>query len=359
MPVSRLTAQGLAEQVSAMYGAAEVRLLSMIAHHLEAGHEAPEWAENKLAELQLFRKRAERVMAETTTRAVAAGERAVVRAYLRGAATGQGDLERGGIHLDSPPQHAERATEALLRAQAGQLEAIGPQVVRQTADAYRDAVVRASSLVTTGSGTRLQAAQSALDGLARQGITGFVDKAGRQWGLESYVDMATRTTTAQSAIRGHLDRLSEGGIELVIVSVSSTPCEICEPWEGLVLSQGPVAAMQRNVVSGDMEAVQIDGTLEDAIADGLFHPNCTHNVTGYIHGATKRERVPHGKPDGYAAMQQQRGMERSLRHWKRRAAASITPEAKRTAAGKVRQWSGAITQHVAANGLPRKRNRES
>ena len=51
MPVSRRTTEALSAEVAATYARAEVRLLRLIARHLKAGHEAPDWAERKLAEL--------------------------------------------------------------------------------------------------------------------------------------------------------------------------------------------------------------------------------------------------------------------------------------------------------------------
>lgn len=358
MPVSRLTAEGLADEVAAAYGAAEVRLLGLIGQHLSTGHGAPDWAEAKLAELQTFRRRADKLMASTTAAAVGQVGDAAATSYLRGAAAGQAELLAAGMGADMPVEQAERAVEALVRAQAGQLDELGPAVVRQAADGYRDAVVRASSGTLSGAATRVQDAQVALDDLARRGISGFTDSAGRQWGLESYVDMATRTTTAQAAIHGHVDRLEAGGINLFLVSTSSRECELCRPWEGKVLSRGPVEAMQRNVVTGEVERVRVDATVAEATRGGLFHPNCTHNLSGYIHGAT-RAGDARGNPAGYAEKQRQRALERNLRSWKRRQAVAITPEAKRKADAKVREWSGAIAEHVAATGLPRKRRREN
>lgn len=358
MPVSRLTAEALSGDVAAHYGHAEVRLLQLIAKHLSAGTDSPRWADEKLAELQMFRKRAGRIVGQATAAAVGDSTRATEAAYLRGAAAAQGDVERAGITLDTPPLQAERAVEALTRAQTGTLEAIGPRVVRQTEDAYRDAVVRASAGTLTGASTRVQDAQEALDDLARKGITGFTDKAGRQWGIESYVEMATRTTTGQAAVVGHLDRLDQAGIPLVVVSTSSRECERCRPWEGKVLSRGPVDVMQRNVLTGRMERVSVDGTVQQAISAGLMHPNCTHNLSGYIHGATPLDRAT-PNPKGYAEKQQQRAMERNLRHWKRRQAVAVTPEAKRKADAKVRDWQKRIRDHVDATGLPRKPRRES
>lgn len=358
MPVSRLTAEGLSELVAGHYGVAEVRLLSLIARHLEAGADAPRWAETKLAELQVFRKRAARIVTEATAAAVGEATTAVQAAYLRGAAAGQGEVDRAGITVDDPPAQAERAVEALVRAQVGLLEDIGPRVLRQAEDAYRDAVVRASSGTLTGATTRLQDAQYALDDLGSRGLSGFTDKAGRRWGLQSYVEMATRSTTAQAAVVGHLDRLDQAGISLVVVSESSRECELCRPWEGKVLSRGPLDVLQTNAVTGKLERVKVDGTVAEATGAGLFHPNCTHNLSGYIHGATRVDAAV-SNPEGYAEKVEQRRLERKVREWKRRQAAALTPEAKRKADAKVREWQAAVKAHTDATGLPRKRNRES
>lgn len=357
MPVSRRTAEGLTTEVTAAYARAEVRLLRMVGQHLAAGTDVPGWAEVKLAELQLFRKRAEQLMDQVTTEAVQSATTAVQVAYRRGTATGEAELSGLGVASAAHPRQAEFAVEALVRAQANALEKLGPQVVRSVADAYRDAVVQAAAGTLTGASTRRQDAQTALDALARAGISGFTDKAGRRWGLQSYVDMATRSTTAQAAVQGHMDRLEDGGLPLFIVSNSSRECPTCRPWEGKVLSRGPVGAMVRNVLTGQMEAVHIDGTVADATAAGLFHPNCTHNLSGYVHGATKRGGDL-ADAKGYAEKATQRAMERNVRAWQRRAAVAITPEAKRLAEAKVRTWQAAIRDHTKATGLPRKLDRE-
>lgn len=358
MPVSRRTAAGLSGDVAAVYGRAEVRLLQLMAKHLEAGTETPRWVEAKLAELQTFRKRAARIVGEATAEARQVAGDATRAAYLRGMAAGQGDLQRAGLSLDVAPRHAEYATEALVRAQVEQFDGMGLRIVRNVQDDYRDAVMRAAAGTLTGAGTRLQDAQAALDDLANRGVTGFTDAAGRRWGIESYVDMATRTTTAQAAVQGHLDRLEDAGLSLVVVSNSSRECEKCRPWEGKILARdGIVDVVQTNAVTGAREHVRADGTLQQALSAGLMHPNCTHNLSGYVHGATKTGATD-DNPKGYEAQQQQRAMERQVRKWHRREAVAVTPEAKRAAAAKVRGWQEALRAHVAANDLPRKPYRE-
>jgi len=359
VPVSRRDAEGLAAQVSSMYADAEVRLLALIGKHLAAGHDAPGWAEAKLAELQMLRRRADAIMAQTTTAAVAATAAAVHTAYLRGAAAAEDDLRKLGKDTAGVrPRQAERATLALARALQDTLHGFPFPVVRQVADAYRDAVARAVSGTLTGASTRLQDAQVALDDLARRGLSGFTDTAGRRWSLQSYVEMATRSATAQAAVLGHLDRLEDAGINLFVVSDSPRECSRCQPWEGRILSRGPVAVLQRNVLTGAMERIDVDGTVEQATSAGLFHPNCTHSLSGFLPGATPLGRGT-ADPRGYAAQQEQRRLERGVREWKRREAVALTPEAQLLARVKVRQWQGRVREHVAANDLPRKRNRES
>jgi hypothetical protein len=358
MPVSRHTSAGLSDQVTAVYARAELRLLQQVAKHLGAGHGAPDWADAKMAELQMFRRRAEGIVAAATAEGVAASGEAVERGYRRGTAAGQGDLDAAGLRFAAPTRQAERAVEALVRAQAGQLETVGWTVLRSTEDAYRAAVADAVAGTLSGAQTRLQDAQAALDTLARRGITGFTDARGRRWALGSYVEMATRTATAQAAVTGHLDRLEDAGINLVLVSTSPRECELCRPWEGKILSRGPHASLQENAATGRHELVVVDGTVEEATGAGLFHPNCTHNLSAYIHGATVAgDSAPN--PEGYAAQQRQRAMERKVREWKRREAVALTPEAQRLARGKVRGWQSAIRDHVEVHALPRKRNRES
>lgn len=357
MPVSRVTTEGLADKVAGIYGSLEVRLLRMIAEHLAAGRESPTWLEDKLAEVQMMRHRVAREASVAEQEAIAQVVTALRTAYLRGAAEGQGDLDHLHVETDAPPRHAERAILALVRAEQQRFAGLSVQIARAVGDAYADVIHRAAAGTLTGATTRLQDAQHALDELARRGIGAFVDKSGRRWGLRSYVEMATRTVTAQAAVQGHLDRLEDAGLPLVIVSDSTRECPKCRPWEGKVLARGPVSALLPNAVTGKLERVPVDGTVDEAVRAGLMHPNCTHNLSAFIPGATSRGAT--ANPKGYAEKVEQRRLERQVRAWKQREAVAVTPEAKRAARAKVRAWQGELSAHVDATGLPRKRNRES
>lgn len=359
MPVSRITTERLAEGVAGTYAEAEVRLLRLVARHLERGADVPDWVDAKLAELGMLRGRARAIMAEATAQAKGQVADATHTAYRRGQAAAEGELE--GLGRDTrevEPRHAERRVAALVAAQHAAMDGMDQRVVRQVTDAYQRAVSRAAAGTLTGAATRLQDAQVALDDLARQGVSGFVDRGGRRWELPTYVEMGTRTTTARASVAGHLERLEDAGLPLVLVSDSSDECELCAPWEGKVLSREAVTdAVMRDATTGEAMRVHIDGTVDEAMAAGLMHPNCTHNLTAYVPGATRRGQAD-SNPEGYAERQEQRALERKVREWKRREAVAITPEAQTKAKAKVRDWQGRVREHTDATGLPRKRNRE-
>ena len=357
--MDRRVTEGMALDMAAVFGRAETRLLRLMAKYLSTGADSPGWAEAKLLELQTFRRRAEAI-AEAA--GLEAGELLPVvlqRAYVRGQVAAEGELAAlpDVDTEDTPPRHAERRVAALVQAQRAVADGMPQRIVRQAADVYQRVVSRAVAGTVTGAGTRLQDAQAALDDFASRGVTTFRDVSGRRWELASYVEMATRTATTEAAVQGHLDRLEDSGIPLVIVSDSSRECERCRPWEGKILSRGPVDAMVPNARTGKLERVRVDGTVSEARSGGLFHPNCTHNLTGYIPGATRAHQAG-DNARGYAERQELRRLERKVREWKRREAAAMSPEAERKARAKVREWQGRIRDHVAATGVPRQRNRE-
>lgn len=149
---------------------------------------------------------------------------------------------------------------------------------RTVDDIYKRVIAEAAEGSVSGLRTRLQAAQDALDRFARRGITGFVDRAGRHWDLKTYAEMSVRTSTARSAVWAGVDRLQEAGIDLVYVSEHSGACDLCGPWSGKILTlSGPAQPSTVTVTSSLSEAtmpVDVAGSLDAAMQNGLFHPNC-------------------------------------------------------------------------------------
>lgn len=390
--VSRETAADLVGRVRDLYADAETRLAADIARRLAAGMDRPDWAERKLAQAAAMRTDAERLLSRLATDASRQVTYAVVSAFMRGGDDAARALVQLGAldHLDPFPDAAVRrildGPESMLTrrltdlaqafpAAGAMMRLAGALVMRVTGthlpvlrwaeDAYRRVISEAAlSDVAGGLATRRVASQRAWARLLGDGIRGFTDRAGRNWNLASYVEMATRTGVAQAAVEGHMDRLASAGVDLVIVSNAPQECERCRPWEGKVLARGGPAGRHTaevdNYRTGRTNKIEIAGSVDEAISKGLMHPNCRHSLSAYLHGAT---RVPTNTedPEGDAARQRLRELERRVRKEKLKAAAAIDSEAAKVHARKARAIQGEIRDHVSANehlGIFRKRERE-
>ena len=74
-----------------------------------------------------------------------------------------------------------------------------------------------------------------VEALRKEGVTAFVDKAGRHWSLHTYGSMVSRTTSRQAEVLSVLTADPEQ--DLYRISVNGTTCGICAPYEGRVYSK--------------------------------------------------------------------------------------------------------------------------
>ncbi|MFI6606858.1 phage minor capsid protein [Streptomyces sp. NPDC050507] len=373
MPVSPAMAEDLATEVRRLYDDAEAALLERLAATLEADIDSPLWAQLKAASIGDLRQAIERVADALQQDADGAIREALVTAYNRGrqaavAELGALDIGRGLQARRILPNAP--AVDRLAASMATDTRPLYTRITRAVVDVYRRITGRASGNVLLGGLTRRQASQRALDQFANRGITGFVDSAGRNWDMASYAEMAVRSVTARAAIEGHVDALGEIGVGLVIVSDAPLECPLCAPWEGEVLSlagpDGPHTIRTQHSIQPSglfaptaTVAVHVAGSLTEARAAGLFHPNCRHSLSAYLPGVTTRP-PSHATPGTtYKDTQRQREIERHIRRWKRTQAAAMDEDARRKAGAKVRAWQKAAREHVAAHDdLRRKPARE-
>ena len=71
-----------------------------------------------------------------------------------------------------------------------------------------------------------------VEALRREGVTAFVDKAGRRWSLHTYCSMVSRTTSRQAEVLSVLTADPEQ--DLYRISSHGTTCALCAPYEGRV-----------------------------------------------------------------------------------------------------------------------------
>ncbi|MFF6829635.1 phage minor capsid protein [Streptomyces longwoodensis] len=361
MPVSPDMAEDLATAVASLYEQAELAVIERVSTALAQGLDSPLWAELKLIQIGHLRTAIEAIITALQSTASGAIHQAVAEAYQRGAQAAV--VELGAL---APTVAAVPAgTHAVDRLAAALVQETGPvhqRMLRQSMDVYRTVVAEAVSAPQLGATTRRQAAERALTRFADRGVTGFVDQAGRAWNMTSYVEMATRSALGRAAVDAHTERLGAAGIDLVVVSDAPEECPRCKPWEGKVLRrEGPAGAdtveVEHATEDDEMVSVRVAGSLPEARAAGLMHPNCRHSVSVYLPGVTKPRPKPESRAS-YEQTQKQRYLERQVRAWKRRAAAATDDEAKKKANARVRAYQGRIRELVAETDLPRKSHRE-
>ncbi|MFH0980117.1 MAG: phage minor capsid protein, partial [Planctomycetota bacterium] len=305
--------------------------------------DAPDWVQKKLAQMAAYRKRAEAIVATLEAETIEGVSTAMHAAYARGGSAAVAELT--GLSLPAEAGvFGTHALEALVAETQGALLATHTRILRSTMDAYRSVIAETANEVLLGTQTRRQAAQAALNRFAEKGITGFVDKAGRGWSLETYTEMAMRTGTAHAAVQGQTDRLEANGMDLVIISDAPRECPLCRPHEGKVYS-----------ISGTDPKYS---SLDSAREGGLFHPGCRHSASLYQPEVTRPSKRPTADPEGYEAGQKQRYLERQVRASKRMEAAAIDDVAKRQAQVRIRAYQAKLREHVAANDLKRLSYRE-
>ncbi|MET8098818.1 phage minor capsid protein [Streptomyces sp. NPDC005236] len=356
----------LAERTRDLFEQAELRLLGIIARQLSAGLDAPGWAERKLAAIQQMRRASQAVVDELGKAVELEVFDVVAEAYNEGhraAVAELGALSDDSRALVDDVTPNAQAVDRLAQETVDLVTSTHRSILRAVADRFRAIVAEVTATPLLGTGTRRQATQDAMRRFADQGITSFVDRAGRRWQLTSYAEMAVRTSVGRAATEAHMRTLSDAGIDLVIVSDTPRECPLCRPWEGRVLAiDGPTGErtveVEHAVEDGRMIPVKVAGTLDEARLAGFQHPNCRHSVSAYTPGLTVPEQAE-SDPAGYEAGQRQRAIERNIRKHRRREAAAVTPEAQRAARLKVRQWQGAMRDHLAAHpDLRRLRHRE-
>ncbi|MFI6182541.1 phage minor capsid protein [Nonomuraea sp. NPDC051191] len=373
------TAIEQAQRVADMYADAEQVLLQRIAARVadgvdQADEDLHAWEAARLAELVQLRKEAERIIGRLQRAAKAAARKSVLGAWAAGmdqavinAVLGVHDakvrkrLEQvlrdarrlGSEKLINPGQ----GVDELARQTIEKIAAVELAALRAVDDIYRQVIAETAGRALTGAQTRREAAQEALARLAARGVTGIgPPDTIRRWNLESYVEMAMRTATARAAVDGHLATLRDAGIDLVIVSTTPYSCSRCDPWEGKVLSQRGRSGDREevNLLTNEPVTVRVTATVEQARLAGLLHPGCRHSLSAYLPGVTRAAAKP-ATSGSYDDTQQVRRRMRQAREWERRAAAALTPEAKKKALATAREYRADARRISTSKGLPRPR----
>jgi len=348
------------ELIARMLAHTEERLWERMKEQIAAEQGVAEYDVFKAAQLAKLRSQVEAELGRSAEQVLRKAEEMLDKAREAGQGMAETDLRALGLDYA-----VSRTTfHALGQVSADTLAAltgIFPVALREFTDVYQRIAAAPVSSVILGTQTRIEATQEMLTHAARHGLTGFIDRGGRRWRMDSYAEMATRTGTMHAMNGAYLHGLHEAGHNLVQIPDHSYECDLCRPWEGKILTLANTAApvvVEHLINDGEYITIKPAGTVAEASAAGLWHPNCTHRAVAYLPGATPARRTVDDK-ETYEASQVQRGIERKIREAKRERAAAFTEDAKKQANAKVAKWQKAMRDHLDKHPkLNRKRYRE-
>lgn len=384
------TALRLSEPVEAAYLDCIDRLIVNIAKHLGTGKafRTAGWETWKLAELGQLTQENARIINEETRRvpeeirkaldevskiALADIERAIREAIAKGAIEEAPADSVQNLLRDLSGQAVDDAnlvnTVMLQSSQSAYLQAVNNMVIWENqlldAAAAQKTLNDAATAVTIGTETRRQALQKAISQMADKGIYGFVDRAGRHWSPEAYMNMDIRTTVHNAAIQSIRVRQEDYGSDIFQVSSHAGARPLCYPYQGKFYSWGSGSGTFSDGAGVQHAYAPLDSTSYGQAA-GLFGINCGHYPMPQIPNVTfPQDKKIESKAENdrlYQESQEQRALERRIRDAKRKQAAfqaAGLPEAADRQRALVRQRQAAMREFIAKTGRARRYDRES
>ena len=249
----------ISEPVEMVYSRTVDDLLINIAKHFKVdGWERTRyWEIKKLSEMGALTEESARIIAENTGMLPEEIEKAFLQVSERAClqidpqlrdAAAKGLLQDPGTTAATSPL-MRSMVQAYTDEAVDKMNMVNTTLLQSTRQAYLQSITTAVAeaqleeaqmildseafSVVTGVETRTRAIRKAMDQMARNGLTGFVDKAGRNWSPEAYSAMVVRTASHNAAIRAVRNRQEEyGGGDIFQVSSHPGARPLCYPYQG-------------------------------------------------------------------------------------------------------------------------------
>lgn len=311
----------------------ELELIEAMKGHYSKGLKGTtiEWQNRQLQELQRFKKENEKIIKKY--RKIIKGEIETLlrqeysngkKQELKFLAKTIDDIDfQLGENKKNLVAINDRKLVALMQSVTNDIDKAMFSAFRLCNDEYRKTIFKAATLMASGQYDLINAIDTAQADFLDKGISSVRYKNGANMPIRSYAEMALRTNSHRTKIMGESDQAKEFGISTCYVSSHGITCDKCATWQGQWLFDD---VYNDNKPGRDNHYP----LLSEAMAGGLFHPNCRHSL---IYGDPDGERprpVERTEKDRekYQMEQEQRKIEREIRKAKRKAAGAMSPEVK-------------------------------
>lgn len=180
-------------------------------------------------------------------------------------------------------------TEATVHVEASLSRTLRGMVIgRLEPDIFREVgLAQVSAMEALGRGPNAMVNEF-VEALRREGITAFIDKAGRRWSLHTYGAMVLRTTSRQAEVLSVLT--ADESQDLYKITSHRSSCPVCAPFEGRVYS--------RSGTDPDFPPLaDAFGKIDPKGSNDLtntylnIHPNCQHALVAWTPAGLSEDEI--------------------------------------------------------------------
>lgn len=257
----------------------------------------------------------------------------------------------------APAMHTSAALIGILNAYEQQaidtFNLINTTMINQSQQVYLDILNKTVGKLLGGVITPQQALRQTVSEWAQRGIPALIDKSGKRWSTEAYVNMITRTVSQNVANEMQMTRMDEYEVDLIEVSSHLGARPRCAPFQARIFSK-----------SGKSKRYPPFSSTSYGEPAGLLGINCRHVIYPYIQGKSTKRYHPYDTAENdrvYKESQQQRHLERQIRKAKKEVRVMEVigdKEGVKEAKMKVSQNQAAMREFINQTGRKRQPNRE-
>lgn len=343
--MTALDALNLAAPLADTYNSVEHRLLTAIARQLSLNdthelNEVSKWQIKRLANLGMLRKDAARIIA-AGTKGVPADfadtvQQAITSALAEDGLTDMWQDERFSESAKNAVKHYRnqakdvynqvntvmkyKAESSFVNAVNSVADKWNAEMRRQQAEiadkqGFLDILNSNTADVVNGSAARTKAVRTTIHEMAQKGIPAFVDRAGREWSPEAYVNMDIRATVKNTALEAKFSVMDSLGQDVFEVSSHPGSRPKCRPWQGKLISRSGKTTEITDLHGRKHKVIPLSQT-SFGEPDGLFGINCGHRPRGCSEGVFTKSAVEYDDEEDkelYNKVCRQRELERKVR----------------------------------------------
>lgn len=334
--------QQAAEQIDSVYIDLEAQLMQNIARHLrdwEKPIDTDKWLMRKLAEIGKLNQENIKIIAQMSGLSQTAAERMLnelaEEAIVNGIEPGFRQLVKRGL-VDGAVEvkkskNVKQAMKGLQKQAKDVINLTNTTMLYKAQESFKELVANTADeahkilnnnvfAVIAGAESRQQALRRTIRQFNEKGITGFVDKRGRNWTPEAYVNMAMRTTAGSVANEMQTARCQDYGVNFISIDSHAGARPKCAKDQGKIFDLNNGSGTVEDLNGKKIKYYPWKSSSYGE-PDGLLGINCRHHKYPFIPGVNVQRYFPTEDMDAnnrlYKQTQVQRALERDIRKQKR------------------------------------------